>query len=73
MMGPFGGVVMVAGMALWAVIVGMALWALYSLTGARPVNVEDSALDILQRRYARGEISRAEFELARRDLDRGIR
>ena len=29
---------------------------------------EESALEILRRRYARGEISRAEYEAMRRDI-----
>jgi uncharacterized membrane protein len=36
---------------------------------ARPTTkADDSALEILKRRYARGEITREEFEAIRRDL-----
>ena len=69
-MGWFGSILMVA---FWvAVIVGMIFlirWLVVStrggVSGARS---EDSALEILKRRYARGEINREEFEEKRKDL-----
>ena len=35
----------------------------------RPGRAEDSPLEIARRRYARGEISKEQFEELRRDLD----
>ena len=53
---------------LGAVILGVVLLA-RSLTG-RSARTEDSALDILRRRYAAGEITREQFESMRTDLER---
>jgi putative membrane protein len=43
-------------------IMGKWLW------GQGPMRREDSALDILKKRYARGEINKQEFENMKRDL-----
>jgi putative membrane protein len=74
--GFFGLVFMIL---FWLAVIGLAVWLLSSLfprtsrnspppsqtwQGDRP----ESALDILRQRYARGEISKAEFEEMRRDL-----
>jgi putative membrane protein len=47
------------------VAVGIGVWWL--VRRARPV-APDAALEALRERYARGEISREEFEARRRDL-----
>ena len=48
-------------------IVALVRWL--SRSGAeRPAAGEDSALEILKRRYAKGEIDQAEFEGKKRDL-----
>jgi len=62
--GLFGGL----GMVIWIVIVALAIWALVALFNNRATRPEQSPLEILKRRYARGEISQAEFEQARRNL-----
>jgi len=53
---------------LAAVVIGIV--ALVRSFGRRgwPGHHEESALDILQKRYARGEISKEEFEEMRRNL-----
>ncbi len=63
----------------WAVIIGAVVWLVSGLFSRRaagnpPVSTAstpESALDILQKRYARGEITKAEYEDMRRDLGAG--
>lgn len=59
--------------AFWiAVIVGVIFlirWlAITMRTGGQSARSEDSALEILKRRYARGEINKEEFEEKKKDL-----
>lgn len=60
------GIWMVIGMLSWVLlIVGVVLlviWAVLRFTTGRTGKVEESALDILKKRYARGEIGREEYE-----------
>jgi putative membrane protein len=69
-MGWFWTIIMVA---FWiAVIVGIVFlikWLVISTTTRGPVaKSEDSALEILKKRYARGEIDKEEFEEKKKDL-----
>ena len=70
----FWGVGMLLGMGVFVlfwvlVLAGLALLIRWLWVQARPTaRAEESALDILKRRYARGEITREEFETIRRDL-----
>ncbi len=69
-MGWFGMIFMVA---FWiAVIVGIVFlirWLVVSTgTGSLRASSEESALEIVKRRYARGEIEREEFEEKRKNL-----
>ncbi|MGE5306156.1 MAG: SHOCT domain-containing protein, partial [Alphaproteobacteria bacterium] len=50
------------------VIVGIVLLVRYLSPHGRSKSTED-ALEILKRRYARGEIQKAEFEDKRKDLE----
>jgi uncharacterized membrane protein len=52
-------------MGVWALVLVVAVWLL--VREPRPSR-RDDALDILRSRLARGEISRDEFEAARRLL-----
>ena len=60
----------------WAVVIGLIVWLVSSLVSGRragnpPASTTpppESTLDILQKRYARGEITKAEYEELRRDL-----
>jgi len=56
----------------WLVVVGLIIWAVVSAVSRSSPPSEprsgDSALDILRQRYARGEISREEYEAKRKDL-----
>ena len=70
----FWGVGMFLGMGLFVlfwvlVLAGLILLIRWLWVQARPTaKAEESALEILKRRYARGEITREEFEAIRRDL-----
>ena len=73
MMGGYGGggigsIIMVA---FWvAVIVGIVLlirWLVMSTSGEVSES-EDSALEILKKRYARGDIDKKEFDQKKKDL-----
>ena len=64
MMG-FGVLIMVLFLA---VLVGSLLIVWRSLRGQGTVSRADSAADILKKRYARGEITKQEFEDMKRDL-----
>jgi putative membrane protein len=69
-MGWFGPIIMVA---FWiAVILGVILlirWLIVSTRTSGPkIHSEDSALEILKRRYARGEIDKEEFLEKKKDL-----
>lgn len=57
-----------AGMVLWVVLIVLVAWALVAFLDNRGKQTEEAPLDILKRRYAKGEISQAEFEQAKRNL-----
>jgi putative membrane protein len=54
----------------WIVLLVVLLWALKAATSGRDHSVDrqKSALEILDERYAKGEIDREEFEQKRKDL-----
>jgi len=69
-MGWFGPILMIA---FWiAVIVGIVFLIRWLVLSARPGShgtaAGESALEILKKRYARGEINKEEFEEKRKDL-----
>ena len=67
MMGP-GMSGMIVLMAIgWLLLVGAVAVAIWWLLNRRR-SAGDLALDVLRKRYARGEITREEFESKRRDL-----
>jgi putative membrane protein len=51
----------------WGVVAGLVAWAL--VRNARPVR-GNRAIEILDERYARGEIDKTEYNERRSDLDR---
>lgn len=56
----------------WVVVVLLAVWLLSNLfpkNQTSPTTGAEPALDILRKRYARGEISKEEFEAIRHDLE----
>lgn len=54
---------------VWLGVILLVLWGLSNAFPSRPPAAEPPALAIVQRRYARGEISAAEFTQARQALD----
>ena len=69
-MGGFGGLGMGVGLLVVIGLVVLVIWGMNALSAPRtaPGAADDEALAILRRRYARGEISQAEYEAARRAL-----
>lgn len=72
MTGGWMGIWMLFGMVFWIlVIVGIVLlvvWVVQKAVGGGAGRIEGSALELLKKRYARGEISKEEFEEKKRDL-----
>lgn len=73
----FGSPIMIMGgigmIVFWALIIGAGIWLVQSLgrsSGGYGAHspAPDSPLEILKRRYAKGEISKVQFEEMRRDL-----
>ena len=63
------------GSIFWLLLLGVIIWAVISFVNNsrnRDQNSnfpgQESALDILKKRYAKGEITREEFEQMKRDL-----
>jgi putative membrane protein len=64
----FGGVLMVVS---WILVILGIVYLVKSFAGGRKGAVkEETALDILKRRYARGELSKEEFERMKEDLNK---
>jgi putative membrane protein len=75
-----GGLGLILMLVFWVAIIALAMWLLSGLfpqaTGVSPPppyiaqdnDSTESPLDILKRRYARGEISKTKYEEMRRDL-----
>ena len=59
-------------MFLWIVIIGLIVWGIVALTRRGSTSTRDdrreSPLDIAKRRYAKGEITKEEFDRIRKDL-----
>lgn len=59
---------------IWAVLIGLAVWLVQALfprpgvTGRQMAREGGDANQILDRRYARGEISREEYDLMKETL-----
>jgi putative membrane protein len=68
MWGAGGLVMMVMMLVFWAVVIVAVVVAMRWLWHQGPAGGGDGAIQILRERYARGEISREEFESRKRDL-----
>ena len=51
----------------WVLLIVIVIWLINSINNRR--TTEDKPLDILKKRYARGEIDDKEFETRRKELD----
>lgn len=65
MMGWFGGGIMM--IVFWALFIALIVWVVREVSG-RNSRSGLQALDILKERYARGEISKEEFESKKKDI-----
>ncbi len=61
----FGGLWMVL---LWGALIGLIVWAIIRLTKRGGPEPKPHHLEIARERYAKGEISKEEFEQIRKDL-----
>lgn len=80
MMNGFGGGMgfgMGFGWIFWLIIIGVAIWAVVRLTNntsgyhrgfSGTPSSQETPLDILKKRYARGEITKEQFKEMRKDL-----
>ncbi len=68
--GMMGGGMWVLFVLFWIlVIAGVVLIVRWLIGGAEKTPASESLLDILKKRYARGEIDRETFERMKKDLD----
>ena len=61
----FGGIWMVI---FWGGLIALIIWGISRLTGRDTSDKKQNPLDIARERYARGEISREEYEQLKKDL-----
>lgn len=64
-MGWFGWIFMVIS---WVLVILGVVYLVRLVVGTKGEGKEDTAVDILKKRYARGEISKEEFEEKKRDI-----
>jgi putative membrane protein len=68
MWGAWGFGMMIMMILFWILIIVVVVLGIRWLLGQSKESRSDSALEILRRRYARGEIEKEEFETKKRDL-----
>lgn len=66
------GIWILISMVFWVLLIAgfvlLVVWVVQKATGIGTGRREESALEILKKRYARGEISKEEYEEKKRDL-----
>jgi putative membrane protein len=65
MMSWFGGGIMM--IVFWALLIALIVWIVREV-GGKNSRSASHALDILKERYAKGEMSKEEFESKKRDI-----
>lgn len=66
--GVWGIGMMLMGLLFWVLVIVALVLGIRWLASQGRAPERDTAMDILRQRYARGEITREEFEATRRDL-----
>ena len=61
----FGGLWM---FIFWGGLIALIVWGIAKLTGRGVSSTRRDALDVARERYAKGEISKEEFDQMKRDL-----
>jgi putative membrane protein len=67
----FGGLGMLLMILFWGAIIALIVWGVLKLNHseiATSAQVKDNPLDVAKQRYAKGEISREEFDQIKKDL-----
>ena len=66
------GIGMFLGMIFWILLIAgivlLVVWVVQKAVGGGAGRAQESALEILKKRYARGEISKEEYKEKKRDL-----
>lgn len=65
---PMMGLGLLLMVLFWVLVIAGTIYFVKWLMGQRTATRPESSLDVLKRRYARGEISKQEFEEMRRVL-----
>lgn len=72
-----GAMMMWGMMVIWGGLIALILWLICSLFPSTnrpsPTDAELGPLEILARRYARGEISREEYDVMHQEIERTMR
>jgi putative membrane protein len=61
----FGGLWM---LVFWGALIALIVWGITKVSGRGETTLKRDPLDVAKERYAKGEISREEFEQLKKDL-----
>ncbi len=59
------------GWIFWIIIIALVIWLIVDRSSKNRLNFpqQENALDILRKRYAKGEITKEQFEQMKKDLE----